>query len=118
VDGLSKTIAVGERSIELQNGAGSHLHRTAWAYSYGHYNKSAAHLDARMFLRDYDACLASTGPGGDYACRQGWSSFHPGGMHFVHCDGSVYFQTDDVDLVLFADKATIAGGSGPAQQLR
>jgi hypothetical protein len=113
VDGLSKTIAVGERSIELQNGGASHLHRTAWAYSYGHYNKSAAHLDSRMFLRDYDACLASPGPSGEYACKQGWSSFHPGGMHFVNCDGSAYFQTGDIDLELFAAKATIAGGDSP-----
>jgi hypothetical protein len=110
VDGLSKTIAIGERSIELQHGGASHLHRTAWAYSYGHYNKSAAHLDYRMFVRDYDACLRTTGPGGSFACRHGWSSFHPGGMHFVHCDGSVSFQTVDIDLELFAAKATIAGG--------
>jgi hypothetical protein len=110
VDGLSKTIAVGERSIELKGGAISHLNRTAWAYSYGQYNKSAAHLDARMFWREFDACLRSPGPGGEHACKQGWSSFHPGGMHFVHCDGSTYFQTDDIDLELFAAKATIAGG--------
>jgi hypothetical protein len=30
-------------------------------------------------------------------------------MHFVHCDGSTYFQSDDIDLQLFAAKATIAG---------
>lgn len=107
-DGLSKTIAVGERSIELQGGATSHFRRTAWAYAYGQYSKSAAHLDARMFVRDFDACIRSIGPGGDFACYQGWMSFHPGGMHFVHCDGSVQSLTDDIDLELFAAQATIA----------
>lgn len=96
--------------MELKGGAESHWRRPAWAYSYCTYNKGGAFLDGRMFLRDYDACLRSSGPGGEYACKQGWSSFHPGGMHFVHCDGSAYFQTDDIDLELFAAKATIAGG--------
>jgi prepilin-type N-terminal cleavage/methylation domain-containing protein len=109
IDGLSKTIAVGERSIELPHGIVSHERRTAWAYSYGHYNKSAAHRDRRTFLRDYDACLTSSGPSGEHACKHGWSSFHPGGMHFVNCDGAAHFQTDDIDLDLFVAKATIAG---------
>jgi hypothetical protein len=114
IDGLSNTIAVGERSIEVQDGVASHWNRTAWAYSYGQYNKSAAHLDARMFLRDFDACI-STSPTAEYACKQGWSSFHPRGMHFVNCDGSAYFQTGDIDLEVFAARATIAGNEGPGQ---
>lgn len=109
VDGLWKTIAVGERSIELKAGTDSHLNRTAWAYSYGQYNKGAAHSNALTFLRDIDTCLRKAGGNDRLACYHGWSSFHPGGMHFVHCDGSAYFQTDDIDLELFAAAATIAG---------
>lgn len=109
-DGLSKTIAVGERSIELTGGVDSHMRRPAWAYSYCSYNKSSAHIDPHIFMRDFDACAREVNYDLNIVCKHGWSSFHPGGMHFVHCDGSAHFQTDDIDLELFAAQATIAGG--------
>jgi hypothetical protein len=111
VDGLSHTIAAGERSIELGRDGKSHPRRTAWACSHSMYNKSSAHLDdPHLFIRDFDRCASQVNYGRNMVCLHGWSSFHPGGMHFVHCDGSAYFQSDDIDLELFAAKATIAGG--------
>jgi prepilin-type N-terminal cleavage/methylation domain-containing protein len=109
LDGLSRTVVAGERSIELGRDGKSHPRRTAWAYSYGAYNKGAAHVDPHIFLRDHDACEKKVNDSPNLVCIQRWSSFHEGGMHFVHCDGSTYFQTDDIDRELFAAKATIAG---------
>jgi prepilin-type N-terminal cleavage/methylation domain-containing protein len=107
-DGLSKTIAIGERSVEL-NDDEHHRRRTAWAYSYGSYNKSGVYLQSRMFLRDVDACIAVGGQGGEDPCKQGWSSFHENGSFFANCDGAVQFLTTDVDLMIFASQSTIAG---------
>jgi hypothetical protein len=111
VDGLTHTIVAGERAIELGRDGKSHPRRTAWACSYSMYTKSSAHLDdPRIFMRDFELCRNQVNYGFNMVCLHGWSSFHPGGTHFVHCDGSTYFQTDDIDLELFASKATIAGG--------
>jgi hypothetical protein len=38
-------------------------------------------------------------------------------MHFVNCDGSAYFQIDEIDLELFAARATIAGNDGAASDV-
>ncbi|MCD4726664.1 MAG: DUF1559 domain-containing protein, partial [Pirellulales bacterium] len=50
------------------------------------------------------------GIGGDNPCKRAWGSFHPGGLHFVLCDGSVRFLNSTIDVQLFADLATIDGG--------
>lgn len=105
-DGESKTLLVGERSIVSRPDR-----RTAWAYSYASYNKSAAYpLQPRIFLRNFQECERQGGPGRQDPCKHGWSSFHPRGMHFVHCDASVHFLiTKDLDLNLFTAMATING---------
>ena len=103
-DGLSNTLLVGERSIKSP-----HPRRTAWAYSYGQYNKSAAHTQRRTFL-DFQECKAER-PDNKYPCFHGWSSFHPQSIHFVRCDGSVDLLVGaEIDLNLFAALATIDGG--------
>lgn len=40
-----------------------------------------------------------------------FESYHSGGVNFVYADGHVTFETDDIDLACFHDKATIAGGA-------
>jgi prepilin-type processing-associated H-X9-DG protein len=37
-------------------------------------------------------------------------SFHPGGSHFLFCDGSVRFVSDSVDGALLTAQVTRAGG--------
>ena len=39
-----------------------------------------------------------------------WGSFHPDGLQFSMCDGSVHFVSLDVDMNLLADMASIGGG--------
>ena len=104
-DGLSHTLMVGESTTRTDP-----AYRTLWAYSFEHYSLSAATPQARILLGDYDACTALGGSGLDFPCRRGWGSPHPGGLNFILCDGSGIFIRTTIDMNLFADLATIAGG--------
>ncbi|MBN1853136.1 MAG: DUF1559 domain-containing protein [Pirellulales bacterium] len=46
----------------------------------------------------------------EYHRENGFSSFHPGGAHFVYADGSVHFVHDDIDFYVLLARATRAGG--------
>ena len=108
-DGLSNTLVVGESTTRS-----SPEYRTLWAYSYSFYSLSAATPQARTLYGDYDRCRSEVGTGRSLPCRRGWGSMHDGGLHFVLCDGSVRFINQGVDMDLFADLGSIAGGE-PAQ---
>jgi hypothetical protein len=84
--------------------------RTLWAYSFEHYSLSAATPQARTLMNDYDACCAAGGDGNSFPCRRGWGSPHPNGLNFILCDGSGTFVNTSIDMELFAELATIAGG--------
>ncbi len=103
-DGTSHTLFVGESTT-----ATSLQWRTFWAYSFGYFSLSAVTPQARIFLGDYDACLAEEGKGRDKPCKRGWGGFHPGGLNFLFCDGSTRFVQEDTDPELLARLATIAG---------
>ena len=103
-DGTSSTLMIGERSMVVP-----HNRRTLWAYSYGQYNKSAAYVQTRILLLDYDQCVEIGGPGGANPCKRGFSSYHPQGMHFLFCDGSVHTFSIMIDMNMFVAMATIAG---------
>ncbi len=105
VDGTSFTLLVGERSIN-----GPHLRQTAWAYSYGQYNKGSVVPESRIFLRDFDRCVEIGGPGGSNACKRGFSSFHPETIHFLLVDGSVRGVNPTSDMFALTAMATIDGG--------
>jgi prepilin-type processing-associated H-X9-DG protein len=83
--------------------------RTFWAYSYAYFSLSAATPQARTLLGDYDASVAAGGPGRDKPCKRGWGSYHPQGINFLLCDGSVHFLETSIDMDLFATLATIDG---------
>ena len=104
-DGTSNTLMVGEMATETRQ-----RRRTFWAYSYTSYNASCAVPQSRTLLVDYEECSQVGGLGGDNPCKRGWGSFHPGGLHFVLCDGSVRFIQTTIDINLFCSLATIAGG--------
>lgn len=46
----------------------------------------------------------------EYVNESGFSSFHPGGCHFNHVDGSVAFYEEDVDQMLLGVLTTRSGG--------
>ncbi len=108
-DGLSHTLMVGEATTRTDFG-----YKTLWAYSFEHYSLSAATPQSRILMGDYDACCAAGGAGSSFPCRRGWGSPHPGGLNFVLCDGSGAFVNTSIDMNLFADLATIAGGESAA----
>lgn len=43
-----------------------------------------------------------------------FESYHPAGVNFVYADGHVTFETEDIDLACFQDRATIAGAASLA----
>lgn len=104
-DGTSNTLLVGESTTRTSPG-----YRTFWAYSFAYYTLSAGTAQARTLWGDFDRCTAQEGSGGQFPCKRSWGGSHAGGAQFALCDGSVRFLTDGIDLVLFSNLATIAGG--------
>ncbi len=102
-DGTSKTLLVGEAVNITRHDRGAF-----WAYSYTAYNKNMIFNDPRTILGDFERCKAT---GGDLEpCKRGWGSLHPGGLHFLFCDGSNRFVSLNIDMQLLVNAATIAGG--------
>jgi len=101
-DGMSTTWMVGEYHTRSHTTRG-----TFWAYTYTSYNSSDATAYAAALLPDFDACVASA-PHINF-CKRGWGSFHPGGLQFLLCDGSVHFVSLSIDLELFCAMATVRG---------
>jgi prepilin-type N-terminal cleavage/methylation domain-containing protein/prepilin-type processing-associated H-X9-DG protein len=99
-DGTSKTLLVGEGTRSTRPARGSF-----WAYSYSSYNKGSIYKISAILLADYEQCIATAGN----ICKQGWGSMHPGGLHFLLCDGSVRMVDDYIDMEVLASAATIAG---------
>jgi prepilin-type processing-associated H-X9-DG protein len=108
-DGLSHTLMVGESTT-----ISDFPYRTLWAYSFEHYSLGAAVSQSRTLMGDYDGCCAVGGDGLDMPCRRGWGSQHPGGLNFLACDGSAAFIGASIDMGLFCELATIAGGEQAA----
>lgn len=114
-DGTSNTLLVGERhSVQLGSSADcddplldSLRRQSLWAYGYTSYNKSQVTPTTGAILPDTCRCAITTGDG--EACKRGWGSVHPGGLHFARCDGSVVFISENVDMNRLRDAATIAG---------
>jgi prepilin-type N-terminal cleavage/methylation domain-containing protein/prepilin-type processing-associated H-X9-DG protein len=104
-DGTSNTLLAGEYATRTHPSR-----RTFWAYTYTSYNQSSTIAQSRTLLNDYDRCIAIGGAGGDNSCKRSWGSFHPGGVNFVLCDGSVRLISLSIDMELFAGLGTIGGG--------
>ncbi|MBN1854988.1 MAG: DUF1559 domain-containing protein [Pirellulales bacterium] len=104
-DGTSHTLMVGESASRTKS-----EHRTLWAYSYAFYSLSATIPQTRTLWGDYERCRAAGGIGYGTPCTRGWGSYHADGNHFVLCDGSVRFLSQEVDVAVFAAAGSIAGG--------
>jgi prepilin-type processing-associated H-X9-DG protein len=113
-DGTSKTLLVGEYTNIDNRPRGSF-----WAYTYASYALSQTVNQPRVFMAEYNRCIALGESGsigspifstGGRVCKRAWWSMHPGGMNTVMCDGSSDFVSFDIDLNLFASIGSIAGG--------
>jgi prepilin-type N-terminal cleavage/methylation domain-containing protein/prepilin-type processing-associated H-X9-DG protein len=106
-DGTSNTIAVGERTTNTTTNR-----TTFWAFSFNLYNLSGAFPQSASLLNDYNACNAIAS---DVAqCKYGWGSNHPNFINFVFADGSVRGIPTSIDMNIFVNLSTIAGGEPSA----
>lgn len=103
IDGTSNTLMVGEMTAEVTTNRG-----TFWAYSYTSYNTSEAYPQSSTLL-GFDNCYVSPTWTSDI-CKRGWGSYHPGGLQFCMVDSSVQFVSTTIDIFLFNNLATMAGG--------
>ena len=104
-DGTSNTFLIGEYATRTRSRRG-----TFWAYTYTSYNSSDTHDQPRTLINDYDRCVAIGGAGGSNSCKRGWGSFHPTGLLFANCDGSVAFVPETIDPIVFAGKGAMGDG--------
>jgi prepilin-type N-terminal cleavage/methylation domain-containing protein len=91
-DGLSQTVMVGERS--------SAIAPSTWVGVVPH----SEHGPGRV------VGIGEAPPNFDLDAFHNFSSFHPGGVHFVLGDGSVHFVSDTIDLGVYQALCTRAGG--------
>ncbi len=103
-DGLSNTIFVGERHTKTHFTRGPF-----WADTFNLYSMGASYPGiTNVYLQpDYDLCASQIDA--NY-CKYGWGSLHAGGINWLFGDGSVRNITTDINLTVFMDLSTIAGG--------
>lgn len=98
-DGTSNTIAVGERSWELDGPVGKLTCNSGVVFGTDHANEQ---LTIRQNMASSAVAINSV-TGND--CLFGFSSIHTGGAQFVLADGSVRFISENIDWRGGADKA-------------
>lgn len=110
-DGTSSTLLVGERHRPEDRPRRA----TFWASSgYASTSNVFAHR-ANLQAQNIADCYAMlepvpSGRNDNRACTYGWTSYHPGGLNWLTCDGSVHFWSTTIDMEILARMATVAGG--------
>lgn len=101
-DGTSNTFMIGEASPVDNNSA-------AWS-SDGDWAITAIELN--WDFENSGFCTGTNGTGGAncWPRIRGFRSFHPGGVNFANCDGSVTFVTDDINHLTYRALSTREGG--------
>lgn len=106
-DGTSNTLLVGE--YHTVSNPEPKVRRTLWAFAYTSYNQSSAVDDSATLIPDYMKCLTIQKAGADHNCKRAWASLHAGNItNFAYCDGSVTEVSQDIDISLLGELATIA----------
>jgi len=97
LDGLSNTVAVGERSSKLDG--------TTWV--------GMIHGAHDAMARVVGSCDHT--PNDEHLHFEDFSSYHPAGANFVLADASVRLISDDIDLAVYHALATRSGGEPPSK---
>jgi prepilin-type N-terminal cleavage/methylation domain-containing protein/prepilin-type processing-associated H-X9-DG protein len=93
-DGTSRTIMLGETCVHAGDAA-------MWAHG------------PSVIRTTYDNMSdwrTKTGSAGNNLRARSFRSLHPGGAHFLMCDGVVKFLSESIDMSVFHGLATIRGG--------
>ena len=111
-DGTSTTLAVGELHRPIQGRQTNRATRgTFWAYSYSSFNVSGAcPYSSTLFATDWARCRDGVPGRNENFCKRGWGSYHPGVINFAMVDGAVHSIPLTIDIHLFCDLSSIAGG--------
>ena len=95
-DGSSNTIAMGEVRPRCEN----HV-RDGWMAENALYTGTGIQIN-------FNTCEGEPGSGsgcnqytGQWGASQGFKSVHVGGAHFLLCDGSVHFLSENIDMVTY-----------------
>jgi hypothetical protein len=112
-DGLSKTIALGERWIPLSVYSSDQAWiADDWAMLVGFQDDTvrSTYYDGlkptHVPKRDGDSISGIASSISDLVCRELFGSAHPGGCLFSMCDGSVVVVAYDVDAEVFRQMGT------------
>ena len=114
-DGLSNTLAIGEFS-HLDKVEGTYVNppglvRTwiAGSYRFSSDEGDIALFSSKLAVNPINAELSWVADGIPFN-HLPFASFHPGGVNFLMGDGSVSLLTDDMELKLYQELATVARG--------
>lgn len=116
-DGLSKTLAIGERLNNVRAWTKGAAYEVSPTHEVG--VASAKNVVYPINSDPLQVCYALIENGNFYPCPSGqtckfndlfFGSYHAGGANFAMADGSVHFIVDEIDMPAYQSSATIAGG--------